>query len=130
LEITTEAELFAYLQQEHYPDLVKSESPYDTFDCSSRMAQHYIELKCRRTHYDTLLIEQMKYRHLIEQSVRLQMWPFYINSTPEGIFSFDLSEIAEPEWHTHLMPATTDFENTEKKEKLVGYLDIKDGIQI
>jgi hypothetical protein len=130
LEITTEAELFTYLQKEHYPDLVKSEGTYDTFDCSSRMAEHYIELKCRRTHYDTLLIEQMKYRHLIEQAVRLKMLPFYINSTPEGIFSFDLTEIPEPEWHNHLMPATTDFENTDKKEKIVGYLNLEDGIKI
>jgi hypothetical protein len=50
-----EAELFEYLQENLYPDLVKSEGIYDSFDCISQQAGHYIELKCRHTHYPTLL---------------------------------------------------------------------------
>ena len=60
-----EAELFDYLKSDLYPDLTKSEGIYDSFDCISKQAGHYIELKCRHTHYDTLLIEEMKYRKLI-----------------------------------------------------------------
>jgi hypothetical protein len=127
---TIEAELFAYLKQNLYPDLVKSEGTYDTFDCISYKAGHFIELKCRVTHYSDLLIEQMKYRKLIEQAVQSNLLPFYINSTPLGIYSFDLNDIPEPEWVTHLMPATTDFENKAKVPKVVGYLLLEDAIRL
>jgi hypothetical protein len=125
-----EAELFTYLKSEMYPDLVKSEGMYDSFDCVSDKAGHFIELKCRQTHYSDLLIEQLKYRALIEQATSRNLLPFYINSTPQGIYSFDLTEIAEPEWVTHLMPATTDFENKTKVPKLVGYIVVEDAIRL
>jgi hypothetical protein len=125
-----EAELFNHLKSEMYPDLVKSEGTYDSFDCISEKAGHFIELKCRQTHYVDLLIEQMKYRKLIEQSCELNLLPFYINSTPQGIYSFDLTEIAEPEWVTHLMPATTEFESKAKVPKVVGYLLLEDAIRL
>jgi hypothetical protein len=125
-----EAELFEYLQENLYPDLVKSEGIYDSFDCISQQAGHYIELKCRHTHYPTLLIEEMKYRKLITQSAERDLIPFYINSTPLGIYSFDLMDIPEPEWVTHWMPVTSEFDNRNEIEKLVGYLDIEEAIQL
>lgn len=125
-----EAELFDFLKKDIYPDLVKSEGMYDSFDCISRRAGHFIELKCRHTHYSDLLIEQMKYRALIEQAVQEDLLPFYINSTPLGIYSFDLTELPEPDWTTRLMPATSEFENREKVEKVVGYFLIEDGIKL
>jgi hypothetical protein len=72
----------------------------------------------------------MKYRALIEQAVARNLLPFYINSTPQGIYSFDLTEIPEPEWVTHLMPASTDFINRAKVPKLVGYLLLEDAIRL
>jgi hypothetical protein len=125
-----EAELFEYLQESLYPDLVKSEGIYDSFDCISQQAGHYIELKCRHTHYPTLLIEEMKYRKLITQSAERDLIPFYINSTPLGIYSFDLMDIPEPEWVIHWMPATSEFDNRNEIEKLVGYLDIEEAIKL
>ena len=125
-----ELELFNYLQESLYPDLVKSEGIYDSFDCISQQAGHYIELKCRHTHYPTLLIEEMKYRKLITQSAERDLIPFYINSTPLGIYSFDLMDIPEPEWYNQTMPVTTEFENQEKTIKSVGYLDIEEAIKL
>ena len=125
-----ELELFNYLQESLYPDLVKSEGIYDSFDCISQQAGHYIELKCRHTHYPTLLIEEMKYRKLITQSAERDLIPFYINSTPLGIYSFDLMDIPEPEWVIHWMPATSEFDNRSEIEKLVGYLDIEEAIKL
>jgi hypothetical protein len=72
----------------------------------------------------------MKYRALIEQAVARNLLPFYINSTPQGIYSFDLTEIAEPAWVTHLMPATTEFNNKAKVQKLVGYIVVEDAIRL
>ena len=125
-----ELDLFNYLQESLYPDLVKSEGIYDSFDCISQQAGHYIELKCRHTHYPTLLIEEMKYRKLITQRAERDLIPFYINSTPQGIYSFDLMDIPEPEWVTHLMPATTEFDNKAKVPKVVGYLLLEDAIRL
>ncbi len=125
-----EIDLFEYLKESLYPDLVKSEGIYDSFDCISQQAGHYIELKCRYTHYDTLLIEEMKYRKLITQAAERDLIPFYINSTPKGVFSFDLMDVAEPEWSVGWMPATTEFARNHKMEKLVGYLPIEEAVQL
>ena len=125
-----ELELFNFLKESLYPDLTKSEGIYDSFDCISVKAGHYIELKCRYTHYPTLLIEEMKYRKLITQAAERDLIPFYINSTPLGVFSFDLMDVAEPEWVSHWMPATTEFSRSNKISKLVGYLPIEEAVQL
>lgn len=125
-----EQDLFDYLKAGLYPDLEKAPGIYDAFDCISQKARHYIELKCRYTHYSTLLIEEMKYKKLITQSAERELYPFYINSTPEGIYSFDLMDIAEPEWVVQRMPATTEFGNKFKVNKLVGYLPVEEGVKI
>ncbi len=125
-----EIDLFLYLMDTKYPDLQKSEGIYDSFDCISRDSSAYIELKCRNTHYPTLLIEEMKYRKLITQAAERDLIPYYINSTPQGIFSFDLLDLPEPVWFNHQMPATTEFDRVEKVEKLVGYLPIEEAVQL
>jgi len=122
--------LFTFLRDGFYSDLEKAPGIYDAFDCISKQAGHYIELKCRATHYDTLLIEEMKYRKLITQAAERELVPFYINSTPAGIFSFDLLDLPEPVWFNHQMPATTEFDRVEKVEKLVGYLPIEEAVQL
>ena len=125
-----EEELFNYLRESLYPDLVKSPGIFDTYDCTSAKAGHYIELKCRHTHYPTLLIEEVKYRKLITQSAERDLIPFYINSTPLGIYSFDLMDIPEPEWVTHRMPVTSEFANKYKVDKLVGYLSVEEAVKL
>ena len=122
--------LFDFLKMNLYPDLERSPGIYDAFDCTSKKAGHFIELKCRQTHYSTLLIEQMKYRALLEQSFHRDLLPFYICSTPLGIYSFDLTEMDEPAWFVQQMPATTEFDNNEKVDKIVGYLDIEDAVKL
>ena len=122
--------LFDFLRINLYPDLEKAPGIYDAYDCTSNKAGHFIELKCRQSHYSTLLIEQMKYRKLIEQAYHRDLLPFYINSTPLGIYSFDLTDLDEPEWFVHEMPATTEFENVNKVEKIVGYLDVEEAVRL
>ena len=122
--------LFTFLREGLYPDLVKSEGIYDAYDCISRQAGHYIELKCRAAHYDTLLIEEMKYRKLITQAAERDLVPYYINSTPLGIYSFDLMDLPEPVWYVQYLPATPAFEKIGKVDKLVGYLPIGEAVQL
>ena len=122
--------LFTFLREGLYPDLVKSEGIYDAYDCISRQAGHYIELKCRATHYESLLIEEMKYRKLITQAAERDLVPYYINSTPLGIYSFDLMDLPEPVWYVQHLPASTEFEKIGKVDKLVGYLPIEEAVQL
>lgn len=125
-----ETELFDYLKADLYPDLEKSIGIFDSFDCISKQAGHYIELKCRATHYDTLLIEEVKYRKLITQSAERDLIPFYINSTPLGVFSFDLMDVPEPIWEVKYLPATTQFGRSGKVDKLIGYLPVEEAVQL
>ena len=85
----------------------------------------YIELKCRRTHYDYLMIEKKKWDYLAEIRARTGARTLYINSTPKGIYQFDLGAINAPEWVLQTLPDKTDFAGAKKISKFVGYLDIR-----
>jgi hypothetical protein len=119
-----EADLFEHLKASHFPDLIKSEGIFDSFDCISDEKKYYIELKCRHTHYPDLLIEESKYNRLVSEAKERELSPWYINSTPEGIYAFDLTRVPQPTWTERWMPATTEFANTSKKIKLVGFLHL------
>jgi hypothetical protein len=116
-----EVELFEAIKS-LYPDL-EPLSATDRVDGITSDA--YIELKCRRTHYDTLLIEKKKWDYLAEIRARTGARTLYINSTPKGIYQFDLGALKEPEWLLKAMPAKTDFANTGKVQKLCGFLDLR-----
>jgi hypothetical protein len=111
-------EILFRLIKTRIPDLEKT-SQFSYRDGYSKKYDLTIELKCRYTHYDTLLIEKIKYDKLIKHNRVL-----YINSTPIGIFSFDLIKLPEPIWYNQDMPKQTEFEDTYDIKKLVGYLSI------
>lgn len=123
----SEEELFDQLT-ELIPDLKKAENEYSTFDCTSEILNAYIELKCRHTHYSTLLIEKSKYDRLIDEARSKLMAPLYINSTPEGVWSFNLNKFDDLVWTDQdNLPATTEFDNKEKVTKLVSFLPVEKG---
>ena len=125
-----EADLFEYLQLNIYPDLVKSKNQMSHWDCYSPSARHRIELKCRKLHYDTLLLEKKKYDAMIDKCNKYLDVPIYINSTPKGIFSFNLLEINPIFEINYKNPATTQFLNTNKIAKEVTYLNINQSIKL
>lgn len=118
-----EKELFL-LVKKIIPDLQET-TTYSFRDGYSSDLKLSVELKCRRRHYEYLLIERSKYEKLLRNK-RMR----YINSTPEGIFSFNLKKIEEPNWWVEEMPATTDFDRCKRVNKEVGYLNIKDAKNI
>jgi hypothetical protein len=119
-----EAKLFDYLKQTYFPDLIRADNQYSRWDCYSDQYKTRIELKSRNTHYSSLMIEIDKYTELMAHYTIFNNIPLYINSTPKGVFVFDLRWI-EPQWQTDSrMPKTTEFENTERIEKTYGMLDI------
>lgn len=128
--VLKEPELFAFLKEFYYPDLEMSTDKYSKHDCISQSHYSYIELKSRNTHYDDLLIEQIKYYAILEAASDLKLNPLYINSTPEGIWSFSLEDMPVPEWEERWLPAKTEFPNGGNKTKVVGYLHVKDGVKL
>jgi len=120
-----EKELFEYLIECCYPDLVKARSQMSTWDCYSPETFHRIELKCRNVHYDTLLLEKKKYDAMIEKCNDNLDIPIYINSTPLGVYRFNLY-LVQPEWKTEYHNKTTEFNNTNKIPKEIAYLDVND----
>lgn len=128
--VLTEPELFHYLKEFYYPDLEMSKDRYSKHDCVSLSHYAYIELKSRNKHYDDLLIEQVKYYAVLETAAELKLNPMYINSTPQGIYKFELVDMPVPEWEERWLPQNTEFSARGNKTKVVGYLHIKDGVAL
>ena len=83
-----EQQLFDALKDSFMPDLEKSDNPMARYDCYSLAHNIDIELKCRRKHYDDLLIEKKKYDALLLRGSNFGTDPVYINSTPSGVWVF------------------------------------------
>jgi hypothetical protein len=121
----TESKLFLIIKACFIADLEQSGEQYSRYDCFSKKWNMDIELKCRRTHYDELLIEKDKYDALMLRAEKHGTLPFYINSTPEGIYAFNLGEIKDIKWEMKGgLPKTTDFPDRRKVVKEVGFLPI------
>ena len=102
----TEQALFDYIKETYLEDLEKSEHTYEYIDATSNGYRLVIELKCRRTHYDELIIEKDKYDLLIGRAKELGFTPFYINSTPKGLYAFNLRKIKFT-WLIKRLPSST-----------------------
>jgi len=125
-----EKELFNKLKELYMPDLVSSVNAYSSYDCFSMQKQLFIELKCRNTHYENLMIEQSKYTRLKYEAGERGLVPTYICSTPQGVWVFDL-RLFEPVWKDQTdLPTTTEFENKAKRTKSVGFLPITMGSRL
>ena len=119
-----EKELFEYLKSRYLHDLRLAEDSFSKWDCVSDVHKFLIELKSRRAHYDTLLIEKIKYDSLTRRASAMGYSPLYINHTPEGIFSFRLNEL-DLKWETNTRnPATSEFANRLRVEKTVSYIPV------
>jgi len=125
-----ETDLFNYLKENVYFDLVKSKNQMSRWDCYSPATGHRIELKCRTRHFNTLLLEKKKYDAMIEECEKHLDIPIYINSTPEGVFSFNLHKIHPTFEINNKNPATTQFYNTQRIEKEVTYLEINQALKL
>ena len=124
LERWTEYELFHFLKATIYPDLEIIDLPYSFSDCMSMDKEDDIELKCRKKHYDNMLIEKIKYDRLINRAKHSIKRPIYICSTPKGVWKWNLFNQLIIVWQNKDdLPVTTEFENNNRIEKEVGFLD-------
>jgi len=120
-----EQDLFEYLVNNYYPDLVKAKKKMSRWDCYSPETSHRIELKCRATHYDTLILEKKKYDAMLLKCNDNLDIPIYINSTPEGVYKFNLFEI-KPNWEVKYLKKTTTFTNNNQIAKEIAMLPVID----
>lgn len=119
-----EEDLFNWIKEEYLSDLAMAINQFSRWDSYSLKSRIRIEFKCRSKHFDSLLIEKKKYDALISKSVPNKDIPYYINSTPEGVYAFKLEDL-NPEWQTKQYPATTQFNNRRRVPKEVAFLDIE-----
>lgn len=124
-----EKDLFEWLSINHYKSLVNSKNPISRWDCYDLESSHRIELKCRRKHYNTLILEKSKYDAIMAESFKHLDTPIYINSTPEGVYLFNLHNIS-PRWFEKSLPATTEFKNRVWVKKIITELEISQSIKI
>ncbi len=121
-----EAKLLAFINDKLNMELTSTNKdqycPYDAYN-----DKYTVELKCRRKHYNTQMIEMYKIKKLREGKELL-----YIVSTPEGIFGFNVSKLLDADydfkWETKKLPATTDFNRREWIDKVVGYIDVNKAV--
>jgi hypothetical protein len=124
-----EKDLFEWLSNNHYKTLVNSKNPISRWDCYDIETQNRIELKCRRKHYDTLILEKGKYDAMLLESNKNLDIPIYINSTPEGIYLFNLNEI-DIKWFKKSLPATTEFKKRIWVKKEITELQVIKAIKL
>ena len=123
-----EQSLFDYIKSTYLEDLQKSEQAYEYIDATSHGYRLTIELKCRNTHYDELILEKHKYESLMDRAQDLGFTPFYINSTPKGIYAFNLRKITVT-WITKRLPSNT-FDKGPEIDKKVALLHINKAVKL
>ena len=124
----TEQGLFDYIKATYLEDLEKSEHVYEYIDATSNGYKLTIELKCRHSHYDELILEKDKYESLVNRANDLGFTPFYINSTPKGIYAFNL-RIIKVTWTTKRLPSST-VDNGPAIDKEVALLHIDKAVKL
>jgi len=72
------------------------------------------------------LVEKKKYDAMIAKCNEHNDVPVYINSTPQGIYAFDM-RTHDGFWEVRGMPKTTQFSNRNFISKEVGYFYIDKG---
>ena len=128
----TEKELLDTLNVEFDLNLTSTDKDqYCRWDAQSD--KYLVELKNRRTHYDTQLIEYDKFECVKEEADKQGKEFLYVTNTPEGLFVFNASKLCKNDydfkWEDRRMPSKTDFANAYHKDKKVGYISVTDALE-
>lgn len=96
--------------------------------------EYLAELKCRRKHYNTQMIEYDKLDCVKEESDKKNKEFLYCVSTPVGIFIFNISYLCSIgynfNWENKELPSHTDFGKCSWIKKKVGYIDVNDAMSL
>ena len=121
----TEAELLARVEEVFKWGITKTEDTYCRWDAESD--DYLVELKARRAHYNTQIIEYPKLDALMDEAGKEGKGVMYIASTPKIILVFNITDLCnesyEFNWEDKRLPAQTDFGRKQWVDKKVGYID-------
>lgn len=122
----TEEQLYAHMCA-RYTGLVdlNKENKMSPIDWYYPEEDIWMEGKCRNIHRNGMFIQFDKYQELIKKEKC-----YYVNSTPEGIFLFNLKEMEEPVWREQNMEQSQQFKSSGRVPKLVAELPVSKAIQI
>jgi|APSaa5957512535_1039671.scaffolds.fasta_scaffold03463_9 hypothetical protein len=125
----TEAELLEQLNIKFDLDLESTErNKFCRWDSFSD--KYLAELKCRRRHYNTQMIEYDKLDCVKSEADETGRDFLYCVSTPSGIYVFNISDLCKKNynfnWENKKLPAKTDFGGSEWVDKKVGYINVND----
>lgn len=127
----TQQELFDELNKMGFNLKGTEKDQYCRWDATSD--KYLAELKCRRTHYDTQMIEYDKLDCVKEEADKTNKEFLYCVSTPKGIYVFNISKLCQQQydfkWENKRLPSKTDFSGGYHKDKKVGYIDVSKGTQ-
>ncbi len=92
--------------------------------------KYLAELKCRRAHYNTQMIEYDKLDCVKAEADKTGKEFLYCVSTQQGIYVFNISKLCKNNynfnWENKRLPSKTDFAGSYHKNKKVGYIDVND----
>lgn len=125
----TEQELLEELNDRFKLNLTNTgDDAFCRWDATS--PQYLAELKCRRAHYTTQMIEYDKLDCVKAEADKTDKEFLYCVSTPEGIYVFNISKLCQSNyefnWENKYLPSNTAFAGTHHKTKKVGYIDVAD----
>lgn len=125
----TEKELLDELNGTHNLELESTgKNKFCRWDAESD--KYLAELKCRRTHYDTQMIEYDKLDCVKAEADKTNREFLYCVSTPEGVYVFNVSKLCQDsydfKWENRRLPSHTDFAGARHKDKKVGYININE----
>ena len=126
----TEAEAIKQIQA-RFPNVKPSKYEYSRFDAYSHEA--IFEVKIRRKHYATTLIEFDKLAYNLQYAIINKKSFFYVVFSAGGMYLFDVRELMRRghdfKLHWKELPENTDFGSKKKRFKYVGYIDFKQAIR-
>ena len=124
-----EKELLDVLNDEFKLELKSTcEDTFCRFDADNDT--YMAELKCRRAHYNTQMIEYDKLDFIKTEADKTNRDFLYCVSTPKGVYVFNVSDLCKKSynfnWENKYLPSTSAFGQSHRKTKKVGYLDVND----
>ena len=118
-----------------YPQLGTLDEPEDQFSPFDFECKKYIiEVKCRSQVWDPWFIEKIKYDSNMEISQSKDKDFIFLTEVDKTVYLYNISKLTKQgrkfEWTTKLLPNSTEFTKTDKIEKLVSYLYVREALLI
>jgi hypothetical protein len=118
-----------------YPQLGTLDEPDDQFSPFDFECDKYIiEVKCRSKVWDPWFIEKIKYDSNMEVAQSKEKDFIFLTEVDKTVYLYNISKLTRKDydfkWTTKLLPNSTEFTKTDKIEKLVSYLYVREALLI